>query len=290
MKKILSISLPLLFITFSIALCSCKSVSSKTNSKQAPESSQLTIEDVKKKYTDTKIKDIREINKNFVLVESQQETWAHKFDVINLKTGELDTLPTMPEFVTLEDIESENSFIFLASGKNCECPFGSFPYRIKCVRVKNDKKDQSNFIAIKEEKYFKLDESVESGSKSESILSAVVPTLNGFQVLFKPIPGKEDIYYADASDIPPTKTTYNKENKELIFQIDTVKLDGSLKLRKKLTTPDSIYFNFIVIEENNGKINIIVSLIDNVDEYIVRNKRLPNKYSYLEAEFHINGE
>lgn len=282
----MSITISLLLITSSIALSSCKSMI-KTDSKPANKSAQLTIEDVKKKYTGTKIKDIHQINKDYVLVESQQGTLANKFDVVNLKNGDQDTLPTMPEFVTLENIENENSFIFLASGKNSESSFGSFPYLIKCVRIKYDKNSQDNFLSIKEEKYFKLDESVDSGSKTESILSAIVPTLNGFQVLFKPIPGKEDIYYADASDIPPVKTSYNKENRELTFEIDASKLDSSLKLRKKLTTPDSLYFSFITIEENNGKIDVIVSLKDNVDEYIARNKHLSSKYSYLEAEFHI---
>lgn len=290
MKKIMSIVIPLLLAALLISIYGCNFSGGKSDSRPSIESSQLTIDDIKKRYTGTNIKDIRQINKDYVLVESQQETCANRFDVISLKTGKQDTLPTMAEFVTLEKIENENSFIFLSSGKNSESSLGNFPHLIKCVRVKNDKNSDYNFICINEEKYFKLNESVESGSKNESILSAIVPTLNGFQVLFKPIPGKEGIYYADASDIPPTKTSYNKENKELIFQIDTSKLDGSLKLRKKLTTPDSIYFNFIVIEENNGKINVIVSLKDNVDEYIVRNKRLSSKYSYLEAEFHINGD
>jgi hypothetical protein len=126
MKKIMPIVMPLLLAALLISIYGCNFSGGKSDSKQSIKSSQLTIDDIKKRYTGTNIKDIRQINKDYVLVESQQETCANRFDVISLKTGKQDILPTVPEFVTLEEIENENTFIFLSSGKNSESSLGAF--------------------------------------------------------------------------------------------------------------------------------------------------------------------
>lgn len=82
------------------------------------ETFKLTFDKIRKNYTDTKIKSMQNIGTEYVLVESQGDTFANKFDIYNFKTGDMDTLPTMPEFVTLEKVENENYFVFLSSGKN----------------------------------------------------------------------------------------------------------------------------------------------------------------------------
>ncbi|MEW6172756.1 MAG: hypothetical protein AB1510_06760 [Bacillota bacterium] len=162
---------------------------------------------------------IHRINENYVLVESQRPTFANKFELFNLANGDRDTMPTWPEFVTLEKVESENHIVFLSSGKNSECVFGNFPYLIRCVRVKNDVKSTDDFTAIREDKYFKLDEQVSSGSKGYAQLSDIVVTLNGIQVLFKPISGHEADFYAAATDIPETKISYDRDKNRMIFHI-----------------------------------------------------------------------
>ena len=92
---------------------------------------KLTLDDIKKKYTEVKILNINEFKEGYVLVESIRETVGNKFDLYDLKTGEMDTLPK-GEFgiATLEQIINENYFVFLSNGKDSDGPFGKFPYLI----------------------------------------------------------------------------------------------------------------------------------------------------------------
>jgi hypothetical protein len=230
---------------------------------------KLSLDDINRRYTDSKILNIQNIKQEHVLVESQQDTFANRFDLYNLKTGNMDTLPTMLEFVTLEKIENENYFVFLASGRNSESPFSQFPFTIKCIRIKNDIGSNDNFTVVYEDKYLSLDESAQAGSKEGSIMSDLNITFEGFEVLFKPLKGKEVGFYADATDIPPTKTSYDKSTKKLTFEIGTQYLGESLKGRKKVITNDNQYISSYEIIQKDNKIYLVVGMRDSAKRYFV---------------------
>jgi hypothetical protein len=54
-----------------------------------PQEKKLIIKEIKKNYTDKPIKNIIPFKEDFVLVEWQKPTFANRFDLYNLKTGEM---------------------------------------------------------------------------------------------------------------------------------------------------------------------------------------------------------
>ena len=120
--------------------------------------SKLTLEDIKERYldSDVKIKNIQNIGKEHILVQSQKETFADRFDIYNLQTGDMDSIQEGFDYLTLEKIVNENYFIFLSSGRNSESIYGEFPYLVKSVRIKNELNAYDDFISFKEDKYFDL--------------------------------------------------------------------------------------------------------------------------------------
>lgn len=288
-KKLFVVTIIILAYSFILSGCANNIKEAKTSStkKQSPTSNsktiKLTLDDIKKKYTDSKIKNIQNIGEEYVLVESEQDTLANKFDIYNLKTGAMDTLPTMPEFVTLEKIVNENYFIFLDSGRNSESPFGNFPHLLSCIKVKSDNND--NFISFQDDKYFNLDYSVQSGSKKDILMSNMNITFDGLQVLFQPLKGKELQFYADFTDIPPTKTSYNKELKQLVFEIETDEISESLKSMKKINVDNNQYVKSYEITQKDNKTYLIVTVSDLVKTYNIKTKRLPDQLPYFTVEF-----
>lgn len=246
---------------------------------------KLTLDEIKKKYSNTKIMNIQSIGEENVLVESQQDTFANKFDIYNLKTGDMDTLPTAPEFVMLEKVVNENYFIFLASGKNSESSIGIFPHLISCIRVKSDTNKSDDFTSFNEDKFFNLDYPIQSGSKEDSLMSNLNVTFDGLEVLFEPVKGRETQFYAGSSDIPPTKVSYNKDKKQIVFEIETSHLSEKLSNMKKVIIDNNEFMSSYEITEKNNKIYLAVTTTNSVKTYMVKTKQLPNGLPYFTVEF-----
>jgi hypothetical protein len=252
-----------------------------------PVSTKLTTDEIKSRYgPDQKILSMHEIGDGHVLVESQRPTFANVFELFNLATGNRDVMPTPTEFVTLECIENENHIVFLSSGKNSECIFGNFPYLIRCVRVKTkaDSKDDFNFMPIFQDKYFNLGEEISSGSKSGcSQLSDVIITLDGIQALFKPLPGREDLFYAAATDIPETKIFTDKSR--MVIQIADTQIGGKLKDKMVLPAGENQYLTSLKVTKDGRDIELTVTLKEVAREYTAKIERLPNGLPYFEVAF-----
>lgn len=280
-------------ISFSFIMNGCKkenklneSLTSVENVNAASQDTfKLTLDEIKKKYTNAKIKDIQSVGKEYVLVESQKDNFASTFDIYNLKTGDMDTLPTMGDFVTLEKIENENYFVLLSSGRNSETNIGDFPHLIRCIRIKNDLKKNDDFTALIEDKYFSLDNPLQSGTKVDSVMSSINVSLDGIQVQFKPVKGKETEFYAAATDIPPTRTSYDKNKKQLTFEIKIDKLEDNLKANKKVTLVSNEYLTSYELKQEKGKIYLALNLKDAAKEYMVKTKRLPDGLPYFSVSF-----
>lgn len=281
----------ILFCSFNLIGCtnqikkSTNTPSEQQNTTSNSKTVKLTLDEIKKKYTDTKIKNIQNIGEEYVLVESQQDTFANKFDIYNLKTGQMDTLPTMPDIVTLEKVVNENYFVFLSSGKNSESPYGNFPYLVSCIRVKSDINKNDNFISLQDDKYFNLDYSVQSGSKEGSLMSNLNVTFDGLEVLFEPVKGKESHFFVDSTDIPPTKISYNKEKKQIIFEIGTNQLSSKLNNMKKVSIANNEFMSSYEITKKDNKIYLAVTVSDSVKTYMVKTKKLPNQLPYFAVVF-----
>jgi len=237
----------------------------------AASGNKLTLDDIKKNYTDAKILNITKINADFVLVESEQDTFANKFALYNLKTGDIDVLPTMPEYVTLKKAVNENYFIFVDSGKNSESVFSSFPSILKCFRVSSGTNKSDNFTQEHENEYYDLNMSVQSGSKEGSVLSVIKVTFDGLEVMFKPKSADDAGFYADATDIPPTTTSYDSSTNKLTFEIATSLLGENLKTNVDINTDDNLYISSYRIVQKDNKTYIVASLKNTANRYIMKN-------------------
>lgn len=271
----------LLSITIMLSGCSDKSAVPIV-SQEAP---KLTIEEITKKYTDTNIKNIHNIGEDYVLIESQQETFANRFDLYNLNTGDMDIMPTMIDFVTLEKIENENYIIFLSSGKNSESPFINPPHLIKCVRIKNEADKEDDFIALYEDKYLPLDYPLQLGCKAETQMLDMNISFDGFEAAFGAVKGKEAAFYADDTDIPPTRTIYDKGTKQLIFEMDCEELSDKVEAEKKAATPDNQYISAYEITEKDNKFYLSLKLKDTAKQYLLKKDHLPDGTMYIRISF-----
>lgn len=283
MKKLILFLIIILLFSTVVMLNGC---TNNNNTEAASQKvSKLSIDEIKKKYTDSKIKSIQNIGENYVIIESQQETYANRFDLYNLATGDIDIMPTMPEYVTLEKVENENYIVFLSSGKNSECIFAKAPYTIRCIRIKNDVNANDDFIALYEDKYLDLNYSIQLGSKEESQMSDINIGFDGIQVSFKAIEGKELDFYADATDIPPTKTSYDKSKKQFTLELDCKQLDKKFKTAEKIELTDNQYISAYEIRQKDNKIYVTLDLKDTASHYLFNIKRLPDDTPYLFVSF-----
>lgn len=109
---------------------------------------KLTIEDIKKNYKDRPIKNIIPFKEDFVLVEWQKPTFANRFDLYNLKTGEMNFVYGTTNYVKVQKIVDEDRIIFFADGRESETRYWEFPFLEDCRRVA----DSEKFIHFKEKK------------------------------------------------------------------------------------------------------------------------------------------
>lgn len=287
----------LLLLSISIFLFSCTPESSKsvnlTNTEQTSTKesvTKMTLDEIKGKYSDSdvKIKQIQNIGKEWVLVQSQKETFADRFDIYNLETGDMDIIQGGFEFVTLEKIVNENYFVFLSSGKNSESIFGSFPHNINSVRIKSELNADDDFVSFNQDKYFDLAYSVNAGSKEDDVLSDIIVTLDGFEVLFEPQKGKEVYFYADATDIPPTRTLFDKDKKQMTFELTSNHIGSKLKNKQKINVKGNQFMSSLEINLKDNKTYIVVGIKDPTKEYMIKKNNLPDQLPYFSVSFREN--
>ena len=287
MKKLQLYPLLLVFIGF-LSACAApvqnpaaETAAPSPSAIAAPAAGPLTRDDIRKKYSDSKILKITDIDEDSVLVESQAEGSANRFDYYNLKTGASDNLPTMPAYVVLKRAVNANYFIFEATGKDSESSAVSFPYVIKCFRIGSNTQD--DFYAEDEEEYFALDRSVQGGSKTGGVLSKLNVTFSGLEMMFLPDKEQETEFYADFVDIPPIKTDYDSKTNKLTLEIDTDQRSDELKTEILNRTDDHYYISSYEITRKGSKTDVEISLKDKVKSYSIT-KRVDG-YPYISIQF-----
>lgn len=239
----------------------------ETERQDAVNSVSKKIEEIKKGYKDEKILSTQRFNGQYVLIESQKETFANKFDLYNLGTNQKDTLPTGIAYVTLQKIVSQNEFLFLANGRNSESNYADFPYIIRCVRGQEGK-----FKAVNENAYFKVNESTTFGSKEDEVLSNVFVNDNSIRAEFSPEQGKELAFYADYAIVPTAQTKYNRDKNQLIFEFKNSHIKDKFIENSRISIGNNSYINSLQIGQNSGSCIITLGLKDNVKEYTCKLK------------------
>lgn len=243
---------------------------------------KLTASDIAGRYTDATLLRTTEVGGGYLLAESRREGAANRFDLYNLASGEVETLPTLPNEVTLEEAVNENYFVFEATGADSESSLLSFPYRIRCFRVSDGSDGQEPFVTMTEPEFFDLSRSVRGGSKSGSRLFFQV-TAGGFEAVFHPARDGDAAFYADAEDIPLTVTSFDTGTRQLQFAVDTGLLDESIRSGAETAVSEHPYFSSYQIVREGEKARILIRLKPGVTQYSIQ--RAVDGFPYFSVQF-----
>lgn len=290
------------FLMLSLAACTSTSVPSS-----GPSASEKAAESQAAPWTAADLKQAIEQKENqaalevlsttsvgdsLVLVDYHLNTNRYALYHIPTKTAEL--LPL--EDVELKKIVNENYFIFEDKGEYTDSAFRFVPSIIHCFRAGTERTDpefaqQGEFITIEEDEAFDLDRSIQFGSKDNELLASMVPTLDGFELLFRPAGGNDAQFYADATDTPTVKTAYDAARRQLTFEISTDKLAEGLCCGTEYKTDDNLYIESYRLLSNGGKTDLLLTLRETAARYMVKSQRGPltqganRQLSYLSVTF-----
>ena len=256
MKKRLTLSC--LLLVFLLAACSSYDISAKQETNLPPENQNLDVpnfENVVETY---------EVNEEYTVVQVKKESYAPKFQLWNKITNQVDTFPTMPAFVELEDVKSPEYFVFLSTGQDSESSRLEFPKIIKCFKTEYA---EEPFIRIDEDKWFDLSENVSAGSTVSCKLSSVNFSFDSVSFLFAPLSGNESEFYADAPDIPLTSITYEENSHSLIVSLSSCTFDAMQSKISDTCLEMNPYVNDYLIQENTDETVVTLLLSDEASGY-----------------------
>jgi hypothetical protein len=218
------------------------------------------------------------VNDDVALVQYNVETSTNSFLLCSMKGGFIEELPVAD--AVLKKIVNENYFIFEDRGEFTDSAFRFFPTIVRCFRVATDNKTQ-NFMTVTEDESFDLTRSVQAGCAGKGgMVAALTPTVDGFEVLFKPVQTKEGkgLFYADATSIPPTKTSYDAKKNQFTVELETGVLADGIKSGDIIKTADNLYMPSYQIVQKGGKTYIVAQLNDFAKRYFIQEKIGPDAF------------
>ena len=244
----------------------------------------ITLDDIKQyleqefKGVETSILGTTNVGPDKQLVEFYIKTSTNNFLLCNMKTGTIEQLPIGD--AVLKKAVSDSYFIFEDRGQYTDSAFTFFPTIVRCIRVGNDQKD-GNFKVVYENEIFDLTRAVQAGTPGKGgILSALNVTFDGFEVLFKPeqSPQGRGAFYAAATSIPPTKTSYDAATNLFTVELTMNLLGDDIKSSVTVNTPDNLYMSSYKIVQQNGKTEITATLNEFAKRYMIKQKIGPNAW------------
>jgi len=250
----------------------------------SPSASNLTMDDVaqyldKKTGSQAEIVGTTPVGAGIHLVEYHMKTSTNSFLLVDMTAGTIEDLPVAD--VVLKKIVNENYFIFEDRGEYTDSAFKYFPHIVRCFRIATDNKNM-NFAAIHEDESFEMKRSVQAGCPGKGgMLAAFNATFDGFEVLFKPeqtVEGK-GVFYADATSIPPTKTSYDAAKNQFIVELETALLVDGIKTGVKVKTENNLYMSSYQITREDGRILITAQLNDFAKRYRVQQRIGPDAFT-----------
>ncbi|WP_372998478.1 hypothetical protein [Lutispora sp.] len=200
------------------------------------EISVLSLEDIQKIYKEdvngTFVKAVP--YKKHMLVEYKKDS-ATYYDWFNTETGDRDLLPVWDTNARLKIIQDENSLLFISDGFHIPSGYSGPPFLILCERKKEQIDSVDDFFARKIDKYFRIEESVAFGGKSEARVSDIRVTLTGIELLFEAADPDNPMNMAWTLPLPYMMTTYIEEKSEFLIKFHNTEIDVKA-LNQKLKT------------------------------------------------------
>ena len=239
-------------------------------------SNKLTIEDINKLYSNGEIINITSYESDYVLVESS-EGEQPMFELFNLKNGDRDIMPIGHYYASLEKIQSKNSITFTTTGKNALNSRMNFPFTINCIRNEENPISNTDFVCQYGDKYLNISDSIEFGGKGSEALSDLRITLQGIEMLFEPIVGKEAEFYAADTTIPVTETSYLMESNQFVISFHDAKISKYIK-NKDIVCEENNFIHKIELREKGENIIVVVTIKDEAKLYNVKTGQIGDKH------------
>ncbi|HBM74531.1 MAG TPA: hypothetical protein DD429_03110 [Clostridiaceae bacterium] len=233
---------------------------------------KLNVSDIKKRYTGGEKGTIINITdyQHYVLVEYNTGNNGNCFDWYNLDTGDWDVLPIGPINAKLKEIKNPNDIVFITDGIYNINNYKRFPYIIECVREQENTDSQSDFICVDKARYFMVDHEVEFGNGNNEILQNISITPEYVQMSFSPAKGYEMEFYAGYTAIPPAKTSYINEKRQLVIEFEDTQLGSELlKHDLKFIQPNE-YFESVELKQDEKNVKVFVNLKNSTKFYNAR--------------------
>jgi len=224
------------------------------------------------------ILDTSKIGDNLVLVDYFLPSSTNRYALYYTQTKTVNLLPVQD--VELQKIVNANYFIFEDRGEYTDSTFRFIPSLVHCFRADadgtgTDTIQNGNFITIEEDEAFDLNRSIQFGSKDNELLASMVTTFDGFEVLFKPAGDNDVPFYADATDTPTIKTSYDSAKHQLSLEISTDKLAEDVHYNTDYKTDDNLYITSYKLVLNNDKTDLLLTLRDTAARYTVKSEHGP---------------
>ena len=199
----------------------------------------------------------------YLLVESCNEYNDQRLRFVNLKTHDIDLLPTLPYEVKLVQIKDENHIIFEADGTTSINMFSVFPFLIECRRFVEVAGVDGEFLAFESPRYFPVSEpSSANGKGIPMFVTDMRVTMDGVGLLFGPVEGKEAEFYAATAFIPSTHIAYKQDAHELVVRLSNTAIGTALRESWNDRRLDNYYIQSCTYHERNDYTEIVVGLTD----------------------------
>lgn len=236
----------------------------EVNNLSCAQEKKLAIEEIKKNYTDRPIKNIIPFKEDYVLVEWQKPTFANRFDLYDLKTGEMNFVYGTTNYVKVHKIIDEDRIIFFADGRESETRYWEFPFLEDCRRVA----DNERFIYFKEKKYFPIEESTQFGCDKDQVIIDFTLRYHEIEIVFGPQFEEMGAYIAGGGpSIPPVKTHFDNKDKKFVLTFEGTKVTDDLKDYFGIYAEFFGDFTSLALKEEGNNTKVVLGLKDSVKFY-----------------------
>jgi hypothetical protein len=246
----------------------------------------LTLQDIKRNFKFYRIESIHLIDGRYALVKIErpgEPSWFYFFDLVS---GEKQFLNTDFYFAQLQKIKSPYSYTFYADGTVSEYDAKDFPLSIECNRIEEGAPFKAEFKA----RYLRINEETEFGRRSNIMILDVKVTIQGIEISFGPMKGYEDTFYADFSDIPVTKTAYNKEKHQFIISFMKTAISENIRADNGHIEGRNMFIKSANLVSDDSSCRLIVDLANSVQYYRGFRKWLNSSTPYALFTFHFEEE
>ncbi len=231
----------------------------------------LTLENIVNSYESEGIGKVVGVTeyKHYVLIEYINPADMRWFNWHNLKTGDKDSVGNMDTNSKLVQIISGDHLVFESDGVCTLNGHRFFPFSIECYRDYEATGYDGEFRSERKVKYLEIDEGYEFGVKSDVLISDIKVTLQGLEMLFSPMEGKEGSFYIGYTTIPVINTSYKPENNQFIIKLKNTEINP--KLNTHTIKEQNAYIKSIELKKAGSDTNAIINLKETAKYYTARN-------------------